>query len=94
MFVCTYVRIYTYTQTQFHTSSTPTDDDGADGEDEMPSRDWLHSDGGLPMMKRVLVGLYKQRTLHTLAEKVCCVCMYVYIHTYIHTYAYVPNEPL
>jgi hypothetical protein len=46
------------------------DDDDLEGTEERQPRDWLHSDGGLHMMKRVLVGLYKQRTLHTLAEKV------------------------
>ena len=59
-----------YTDMQFHTSTDAGGSDSeSDGEDG-PQYEWLHGDGGLEMQKRVLVGLFQQKALHTLARKV------------------------
>jgi hypothetical protein len=59
-----------YTDMQFHTSTDAGGSDfESDGEDG-PQYEWLHGDGGLEMQKRVLVGLFQQKALHTLARKV------------------------
>jgi len=60
---------YRFTDPQFHSNDPMIeDDDFYDEEDE--GRDWLHSDGGLEMQKRVLVGLHKQTALHTLCNRI------------------------
>mmetsp|Transcript_81135 Transcript_81135/g.218009 ORF Transcript_81135/g.218009 Transcript_81135/m.218009 type:complete len:630 (-) Transcript_81135:159-2048(-) len=62
---------YKFTDPQFHTQRRVEEDDeddfGPDDEDEGP--DWLHSDGGFEMMRRVLYGLHKQRALHALCNR-------------------------
>jgi len=63
---------YKFTDPQFHSSDPPYEDDGGfsdDGEED-PGRDWLHSDGGLELQKRVLVGFHKQQALHSLCNRV------------------------
>uniref|UniRef100_A0A7S0HCJ6 Alpha-type protein kinase domain-containing protein n=1 Tax=Hanusia phi TaxID=3032 RepID=A0A7S0HCJ6_9CRYP len=59
---------YKFTDPQFHSSEKDSaeDDDYEEGE----LRDWLHSDGGIEMMKRVLVGLHEQKSLHALCNRV------------------------
>mmetsp|Transcript_31228 Transcript_31228/g.48929 ORF Transcript_31228/g.48929 Transcript_31228/m.48929 type:complete len:751 (-) Transcript_31228:241-2493(-) len=59
---------YTFTDPQFHSSEkeSAADDDYEDGE----LRDWLHSDGGQEMMKRVLLGLHDQKALHSLCNRI------------------------
>eukprot|EP00282_Hemiselmis_andersenii_P000283 CAMPEP_0114134680 /NCGR_PEP_ID=MMETSP0043_2-20121206/14305_1 /TAXON_ID=464988 /ORGANISM="Hemiselmis andersenii, Strain CCMP644" /LENGTH=903 /DNA_ID=CAMNT_0001228373 /DNA_START=1 /DNA_END=2709 /DNA_ORIENTATION=+ len=62
-----------FTDMQFHSSDLLNDFDDLedDHEEDVPEmRDWMHSDGGFVMMKRVLVGLYKQDALQALARKV------------------------
>ena len=44
--------------------------DFASDVDDGPQYDWLHGDGGLELQKNVLVGLFQQRALHTLARRV------------------------
>mmetsp|Transcript_11877 Transcript_11877/g.27617 ORF Transcript_11877/g.27617 Transcript_11877/m.27617 type:complete len:785 (+) Transcript_11877:91-2445(+) len=63
---------YKFTDPQFHSSDPPFEDDGGffDDEEEDVGRDWLHSDGGLELQKRVLVGFHKQQTLHSLCNRV------------------------
>jgi len=62
---------YKFTDPQFHSSDPPYEDDGGFSEDsDDGGRDWLHSDGGLELQKRVLVGFHKQQTLHSLCNRV------------------------
>ena len=59
---------YRFTDPQFHSAEKESiDDDDYDSDDER--RDWLHSDGGKEMMRRVLLGLYEQTALHALCHR-------------------------
>ena len=51
-------------------SSDESSDFASDVDDDGPQYDWLHGDGGLELQKKVLVGLFQQRALHTLARRV------------------------
>mmetsp|Transcript_9077 Transcript_9077/g.18116 ORF Transcript_9077/g.18116 Transcript_9077/m.18116 type:complete len:749 (+) Transcript_9077:127-2373(+) len=59
---------YKFTDPQFHSSERESAED--DDYDEGELRDWLHSDGGMEMMKRVLIGLHEQQALHGLCNRV------------------------
>jgi hypothetical protein len=60
---------YRFTDPQFHSAEKESiDDDDYDSDDET-RRDWLHSDGGKEMMKRVLLGLHEQKALHALCNR-------------------------
>mmetsp|Transcript_48546 Transcript_48546/g.114616 ORF Transcript_48546/g.114616 Transcript_48546/m.114616 type:complete len:744 (+) Transcript_48546:143-2374(+) len=59
---------YKFTDPQFHSSERESAED--DDYDEGELRDWLHSDGGMEMMKRVLLGLHEQQALHGLCNRV------------------------
>lgn len=59
---------YRFTDPQFHSAEKESIDDD-DYDDEEERRDWLHSDGGKEMMKRVLLGLYEQKALHALCDR-------------------------
>lgn len=63
---------YKFTDPQFHTQKRVSEDEGDDfgDEEEDEGPDWLHSDGGFEMMRRVLVGLHRQRALHALCNRV------------------------